>query len=81
MQGSSCAIASLRESRSLGLMPCLQLAAAQALLMMRDGLLQAVEDIEQETGAPLDADNEDGWSKLSSVAKVRSPTVSASCTC
>ena len=62
-------------------MPCLQPAAAQAMLMMRDGLLQAVEDIEQETGAPLDADNEDGWSKLSSVAKVRLPAVSAPCTC
>ena len=69
-------------------MACLQPAAAQAMLMMRDGLLQAVEDIEQETGAPLDADNEDGWSKLSSVAQVsqltapgRLLTVSAPCTC
>ena len=63
MQGTSCATASLRQSRSIG-----------AVLMMRDGLLQAVEDIEQETGAPLDADNEDGWLKLASVAQVSQRT-------
>jgi len=44
------------------------LAVSESDPVLQD-LLQAVEDIEEETGAPLDADNEDGWSKLSSVAK------------